>query len=296
VCGKVGGSVVKSFYAGLAAAVLLCGSSVARAGILIAEVHKSFGYRQVDATLVTENWPGMATVSVTLLPEVPGDFDSATYTLPGSSTPASMTKVGPGVAFFGPTPFTTPEAALDAAYPSGIYTFTASNAATSATQTVHVAYDQSLPPAAIPRIDADAYLALQHLNPTTGFTLHFNAFAPDPTVNFSETGLFIVDLTGGPYIQLVHEYLPASSTSFSFAANTFTAGHRYLGDLAFFQGFEGVEGDALTNGLVSRQTNFYFAVPDDVPLAVPEPGTWMMTLMGFGALGARIRTRRKALA
>lgn len=39
-------------------------------------------------------------------------------------------------------------------------------------------------------------------------------------------------------------------------------------------------------------TNFTFRVPDAITPAVPEPATWAMMLVGFGALGASLRWRR----
>jgi hypothetical protein len=48
--------------------------------------------------------------------------------------------------------------------------------------------------------------------------------------------------------------------------------------------------EGLSRGLGSYGGNLTF-----VPTAVPEPGTWAMMLMGFGAMGVSMRRRKATL-
>ncbi len=79
----------------------------------------------------------------------------------------------------------------------------------------------------------------------------------------------------------------------------------YYNQLASLSGPFGAEGStvisSITNARPSTNGSVFRAVADDAPFGpfhqpVPEPATWALMLMGFGALGAALRRRRGAAA
>ena len=105
--------------------------------------------------------------------------------------------------------------------------------------------------------------------------------------------------------------LTASSNSLGFTFGSYTGG----GGTVTFSG----TGFSQTVALPGSPTTAFFGVISDVPLgaidltsargivditsfstatvaAVPEPATWAMLLVGFGAVGSAVRTRRRTVA
>jgi len=189
------------------------------------------------------------------------DFTSVTVSVPGSATPTSIPLTNEPIAdgtsqevLISP-PFTgssaaTALAALNAQYPLGTYTFTATNSTTGASQTASLSYGANQFPTvpgsstlAVPALSTASYNTLQGMNSAVAQTLNFNNFtangvapAGSPYVDpFTEIDI-VNDSTGAlayatPYS--VAGALPASTTTFTLPANTLQAGTEYTYLLGF---------------------------------------------------------------
>jgi len=111
------------------------------------------------------------------------------------------------------------------------------------------------------------------------------------TVNFSDTQLILTDLTydsgSAPVSFSFTSLTPGAFTGLSLVSSDFTTPLFYslVGDTITI----GWEEAFFTEG---RQT---FTAVFDVassPSGVPEPGTWAMMLLGFGAMGVALRRKR----
>jgi len=54
--------------------------------------------------------------------------------------------------------------------------------------------------------------------------------------------------------------------------------------------------EILYSGVLDARANGSATITFDQPVSVPEPATWLMMLAGFGAVGAVLRRRQRALA
>jgi len=147
--------------------------------------------------------------------------------------------------------------------------------------------------------DNDLYIADvgQSANPTGALGTNFPT-GGNLNVSFSglDTFAFGADLfqnygggaqsgSDAPFTYLV-TYIGGGTELFSFAVASDVGG------------FYGLISDTAIANVGIAQTNGY-SVIDNASFnggAVPEPATWAMMLMGFGGLGAMLRSRRKALA
>jgi hypothetical protein len=142
------------------------------------------------------------------------------------------------------------------------------------------------------------------------FTASFTATSGDTAVAFfgfdvpAEEDVFGISLTtngGGNLLGQTWAFTPAPTGSEATQAN-FGAGTNDL----FFLGFDVGSFDEFSQNVatVTGQTydlNFLLLGSNEVPSevfatasAVPEPATWTLALVGFGGLGAALRSRRRA--
>jgi len=125
-------------------------------------------------------------------------------------------------------------------------------------------------------------------NPTaiaTGGTGQVNTIFGSPTTNFVDRGT----VTFGPG-QQYGSFPNATPISFS-------NGNNFIGLLATINGST-YYGYAFTTNTILNSIGFStvpgaaITATTAIPAAVPEPATWLMMLVGFGAIGAAMRRRR----
>lgn len=99
---------------------------------------------------------------------------------------------------------------------------------------------------------------------------------------------------------VIWNFYEATSLNFSGKAwyGSILAPDAALSNYNFIEGSVAV--NSITTGGALRMNNFASKLAvtqiEEIQAAVPEPSTWAMMIMGFGAIGAVIRHRRRALA
>jgi hypothetical protein len=210
----------------------------------------------------------------------PGDFDAVTLTFPDASTLA-IPMTAPTTFSNGPG-FAT-QADMDAAYPFGDYTLTATNAMTAASQSVTLHYTADGYAQNIPALSDASFAALQGLNVnSSALTIDFNAQSASPLGTSDYTFFSLSD--GGPSCN----FLDASATSCTIDPHALLAGHTYSYQLDFSDRIESFPDGVLTG------VDFDVRTIGSFTTAVPEPATWAIMLAGFAGLGAALRMRRRA--
>lgn len=176
------------------------------------------------------------------------------------------------------------QAGLDADYPAGAYRFTLSNSVTGATATATVDQGPNAFPTVVPGLAN--YDALIRAGPNAAFTVHFTGGLPNNPISgrfFGNDGL-----TSGTCSFLSDTFGSAASIviprSFLFAGHQFPVALLFARDLLGVDLETGIEADRGYR----LQTAGYFTTP----AAVPEPGSWLMLITGFGLIGVVRRARR----
>ncbi len=130
-------------------------------------------------------------------------------------------------------------------------------------------------PAITPSLAPGSFTAAQSVDPTQAFTLHWNdhgAYADMIFIDWSVNGIFASS-----------DDLPASTTSFEFAADTFTPGGSFTIEI-FFVNVSVMDEDDNATGYINILT---------VPLnTVPEPRMYAF-LFGAAVAGAALLRRRR---
>ncbi|HSH15623.1 MAG TPA: Ig-like domain-containing protein [Verrucomicrobiae bacterium] len=232
-------------------------------------IFKSVTYRQTSATapvLDTEQRPNFLAIASS-----PADnaVTAASITYPGPGSPAELT--GVFGQFLHLEEFDS-QAELDAAYPSGTYTYSLTRQTGGPTEfSMNMPVAGSYPP--VPQVGN--FAAAQTIDPAQNFTLQFNA---------------LTGASGGDYIQLEIEdeagsvvvlsapdlcvplELPNTATSFTIPAGTLTEGKTYVGRLTFGRSFYRSTTSPPnfgSSGSLNRQT--VFALTTTGGVVVPQP-------------------------
>ena len=172
---------------------------------------------------------------------------------------------------------------MDASYPFGTYTLTATNTGASTSQSANILYTTDAYTANIPALTAATFAALQGMNPSLPFTFNFNSFTPNPGASFGSTFLTIFGTS-------FDTNLPNSATSAVLAANTLAPNTTYTFELDFSDRVTGTSNGVPTTLGFDVRTDGTFTTG----AAVPEPGS--LTLAAFGILtlgiGRRLAARK----
>lgn len=255
---------------------ILLAVSPLHAGLTAVDFFKNIEYFQT--TGAAPNTPGGFFVSLREFMATASDFNSASVTYPGPGSPQSLTQSGTVFAF--QTGFLASQAAMDAEYPFGIYTFVADNSSIPTSQSTSISYTADAYTAGIPAFTAATFAALQGMDPTAAFTFHFNGFTPNGVANDAATFLTIF---GTPFFNSLAD----TTTSAVLPANTLAPNTAYTMELDF--------SDRISDSNSGVPTTMGFDVRTDVTFttgsAVPEPGSLTLGALGVAALAFAIQKR-----
>jgi hypothetical protein len=257
------------------AGILVAGAAPASAQLTDVGIFKNLTHEQTDGTTVTAtggffNAIGDFTSA--------GDFGAATLSYPGPGSPENLPLTSP--TNFGIGPGFPTQAAMDAAYPFGTYSFSFTGG-TMGPASESVNYTADAYTADVPKLEAASFNALLGLSTSlSSLTLNFNAFTPSPlaTSAFTFFTIFGSSQNCG--------FLAPSATSCAIDPRALTPGTTYDWELDFSDRVENFVGgvDLFTNFDVRTDGMFTTA-------SIPESSTWTMALLGFAGLGFVARRR-----
>ena len=298
---RVAAWVRRTAPAGLLALALTAAGS-AQAAITFADIGKNLEYQQTD-------------VSGSLSPVGPGGnnafffgrvfYDSGNYD-GGSLTinsPSPTTLPFNGFAFdccgstggqYQTDYMSKPD--MDAQFPtSTTYTLEVTDSSlTNPTTDLNIVLPEDLyNDVANPVFDGATFNTLNHLTAGQALTIGTSTFTPDFGAG-GENFLSIFDITGNTTVY--SDFGDNNRGSWAVGPGIFQAGHQYEAQLIFDSFVNGVD-DGTGVPITARndlRTDVFFDVP--TPVSVPEPASWALMLLGFGALGAALRSRPRLAA
>lgn len=255
----------------------LCG--VARAAINEFDLFRVANYTQSDA-VSAPSLDGY-TFSSNLAMDNPTDFDGGTLVYPGPDSPGTYTLINsPGDTFLNFQSSTLPDqATLDADFPTGTYTATATNSSTSAQQTTAQTYSVDAYSHTIPALTSASFTALQGMNPSQSQTVSFNSFVPDSNATEPDIFFTINDSSGNAVFN--EGFLQPNVTSVEIPANTLSPLSDYTYTLIFS---DRINSTNMTDGVLDvlgydLSTSGSFTTGD-----VPEPASLAMLALGGAML------------
>lgn len=270
----------------LAISFLAGGAPRAVAGtISFVDIFKNVGYVQTGngATLSSNG----AFFSADLNSGAPDDYSSVTMTYPGPGSPASLPESNPpSTDYHYQTGSFASQADMDAAFPTGTYTFSTNTGDIASLDYTSDDYSQTLP-----YLTGSDYSNLQDMNPGDAFTFDFSPFVTggNPLETSSFIFFTIYDYTLG---QQVYDagFLPATTTSVTVPGGTLHYGDSF----AYEIDFSDRDTPFGNGGTFPPQIGFETRTDGTFTAAiqsVPEPGTLILTGIGLMAAAA---TRRRA--
>lgn len=274
-------------FAGCACALLwTTAADFARGGLVDVDLFNNIDYEQTSGAAPTTSTGSFFDLGGDF--QNAGDFDSVTVSFPGPGSPVSPMITGTSFNF-GSQLFAT-QADLQAAFPLGTYTFTASNSITLASQTGVIDYTANLFTTAIPALAAATYNGLQGMNPAASFAVNFDSFTPDPNASQGFTFFTVYDpITRN--VVFTQGFLDPSVTSVTIPANTLAANTQYGFELDFSDRLNGLDSanNVFTTQGFDVRTDGLFTTG---AAQAPEPASGI--LAGIGALSlVRFRVRRR---
>jgi hypothetical protein len=284
-----------SLALGLAALISPLMASSANAAVLSADLGKNLEYLQADNAGTTFPVGGAANAfffARTFYSS--GDFDGGSVSFGATTLPfnsQSMDCCGSTGGQYQTDLITKSQ--MDAMFPTGtLYTLEVTDSThTNPTTDVHINLPADLYDATpIPTFDSASFDALNSLTPGQGLTIGTGTFTPDANATGGQSFLSIFDLTGNTAV--FSDFGLNTRSSWTIGSGIFQAGHQYEAQLIFDNFVSSSDGSVPTTARSDLRTDVIF----QLKAAVPEPATWAMMLVGFGGLGAVLRSRRNAIA
>ena len=219
----------------------------------------------------------------------PGDFSAAELVHPGPGSPQSLPAENPTTFGFVSPLFAT-QALLDAAFPTGTYTY---NATGTPSDTASFVYGADVYPTSQPFLTGTDFSDLQGMNPAAPFTFDFSAFAADPAANAQFIFFSIFDpITSATVIHF--GFLPRTTTNVTVPADTLLPNHPYLWEIIFSNRVEVDSPGAVFLATLGFELRTHAAFETGDATAVPEPGSLMLLAFGLmSAVGHRVYRRAR---
>ena len=206
---------------------------------------------------------------------------------PGPDSPVALTPTPSDASIYEYNPgFYTSKVAMDTAFPTGTYTYTANNDATSDHATTMFNYATDAYPKSQPYLAGTNYSDVHGMNPAVAFNFQFSPFVKDAQTDDAELFFTIFDATTNAVV-FGNEFQPDSTTGVTLPANTLLPNHDYNYDLDFsdrvFVTSNGADNPAVL--AFDTRSDALFTTG-----TVPEPAT--TTLVGMAAAALLTQRRR----
>lgn len=267
-------------------ALLVCGASTARGSILFLDSFMNGAYEQTGNgnTLALNGY----FYSADLNAATANAYTSASLAYPGSGSPVTLAQ-STTTDYHYQTSYYPSQAAMDAAFPMGTYTFTGVGGTTDTASYQYTADDY---PQSTPYLTGTEYTSLQGMNPSQPFTFNFNPDVTGSKASASYIFFTIYDVTTSTYV-VVDDFLSPTTTSVTVAANTLVAGNQYDYEIDFSNR------DIVASPGAAADAQLGFDLRTDglftTGAAVPEPSTAWLFGVGVAAMIV-FRSRRKRCA
>jgi hypothetical protein len=263
-----------------ASGVLFCASTPLHADLTLIDMFRNIVYDQTSGA--TPIAPTSYFLNLEATEANAGDFTSVTVAYPGPGSPDTLT-LEPGTFRFGEGPSFSSMTAMDNAYPTGTYTFSASGG-TAPAEMAALTYLLDGFTSDIPALTAASYDALQGMNPNAPFTFNFNPFTPNANASFGTTYFSVFNssfaFSGAP-----------TSTSATMAAGTLLPDTTYEYELDFSDRVTGIDplnGVPTLIGFDVRTDGFFTTT------TTPEPSTMIpLSILFVGAVVWVLRRKSK---
>lgn len=211
-----------------------------------------------------------------------GDYDSVSASYPGPGSPVALSAISP-TEFSYQTATLPSQAAMDAAYPTGTYEFTASGS--GGTDVASFDYAADYYPQSLPFLSGTSYSALQNMNPFANQTVGFNPDVPDPAATFAFIFFTVRDnLTDS--IVFNAGFLPSTTTSETIPAGTLLPYTSYTYELVFSDRLE-----VPSPGATFQAQLGYDLRTAGTFVTAPEPAAWLSAILGLCTAGLYRRFR-----
>ncbi|MEX2318125.1 MAG: PEP-CTERM sorting domain-containing protein [Pirellulales bacterium] len=253
----------------------------ARADISIVNMFRNNTFTQVanGNSLTT----GPSFFSASLFPTSPSEYNAVQMIYPGPGSPVNVPAFIPSEYRF-QTGFFATQAAMDAAFPTGTYSFNATKA--SGTDTASFNYAGDAYPQTRPYLDGNSFTDLRTFNPHQPLVLQFSPLVPHPAANPAHVFFSIFEPAANTFA-FVASFLPATTTSLTLPANTLQPKRNYIYELSFSDRVVVATPGATFNTQIGFQlrTSASFTT-------IPEPASLALLATGLGAVAlGHLRSR-----
>jgi hypothetical protein len=218
------------------------------------------------------------------------EYNDVTLSYPGAGSPVSLSELNPPSTTYGYQSGLISKATLDADYPAGTYSYTATGAGGTDHASIDYSFSDSDYPATLPFLTGNDYSKLQGMNSESAFTFHFSPYDPGNSASEGLLFLEIFDVTEGKVVYS-DGFLPPTTTELTLAGGTLTAGHSFTYELVYSNRTE-IDSPDTTFATTAGFDLHTLGAFSSAAAPVPEPATLLMLTQGIVLGGWIIRRRR----
>jgi hypothetical protein len=204
------------------------------------------------------------------------DYSAVQTTYPGPASPVVLAPNSPTVFQF-QTPAYPTQAAMDADFPHGNYSYQATK--TGGSDTTGFTYSADAYPLTLPYLTGTNFGDLQGMNPAAAFSLQFSPFTPSPAASESFLFLTVFDTVANAFV-FNSSFQPTTTAGLTLPANTLLPKRAYLYELIFSDRVL----TPATGSDFDAQLGFDVRTTGSFTTGVPEPAALLLGLVACGSV------------